>query len=193
MTKLKDKAKAKKPSKPKKVWIDKFHPNNGRLQLIRLRKLSVADLESWIKIGKKEIEKYRVKDEFFNQFRQFGPIAHRSMREWCIERVQMLERLLERRKAWENNQQYRKIVQKQNRVSPGYIAAKDDLCDRYLARIKELEAALRPVANHKVIDKEKEFIGGCYANDVVENAIRLVGSVLKPKKDEVEEIAYDTG
>lgn len=47
-------------------------------------------------------------------------------------------------------------------------------------RIRDLEAALRPVANHMVIDKDKEFIGGCYAIDVVQTAKGLVGSVLEP-------------
>lgn len=61
-----------------------------------------------------------------------------------------------------------------------YCGIDEDRYDRQADRIRALEAALRPVANHMVIDKDNEFIGGCYAFDVVQTAKSLVGSVLEP-------------
>jgi len=46
-------------SKPKKVWVDKFHPNNARLTMMRVRRMSDEDIEAWIKFGKNEIEKFK--------------------------------------------------------------------------------------------------------------------------------------
>lgn len=97
MTKIKYRAAA---PKPKQVWIDKFHPNNGRLTMIRLNKLSAADLRAWIKIGRREIRRFTLRDEFFLQWRAYGHgPTHMSMREWCEGKVRLLLRMLDRWRA----------------------------------------------------------------------------------------------
>lgn len=58
----------------------------------------------------------------------------------------------------------------------------DEGYERLKAKCAQLEAALRPVANHMVIDKDKEFIGGHYAIDVVQTAIGLIGTALDQYK-----------
>lgn len=85
-------------SKPKKVWVDKFHPNNARLTLQRVRKMPDEDIAAWIKVGNDEIERYKVNNEFFDQFRGYGPPVPMSMLVWCIEKVDMLQRTLDRHK-----------------------------------------------------------------------------------------------
>ena len=51
-------------------------------------------------------------------------------------------------------------------------------------RIKALEEALAPVANHLVVDKDNEFIGGLYAIDVVQTAKKLLTPSQRVSKHE---------
>jgi len=91
---------------------------------------------------------------------------------------------------WEHKyataRQYNRNLEERNQKLEAQNAAllddvnQDEGYERLKARNAQLEAALRPVANHMVIDKDKELIGGCYAIDVVQTAKGLVGSVLEP-------------
>jgi len=85
-------------TKPRHVWVDKFHPNNGRLYLQRTAKMSVADLKAWIKLGRKEIRRYTLRDEFFMEYRGFPARlpTQISMRYWCEWKVRQLLRMVDR-------------------------------------------------------------------------------------------------
>ncbi len=85
--------------KPKQVWIDKFHPNNGRLKLARLKTMTSNELQAWITLGLREIKRYEEKDETFNVWR--GGMEPASMLEWCQKRVKLIEEVKEQARKQE--------------------------------------------------------------------------------------------
>jgi len=80
-----------KQAKPKQVWIDKFHPNNGRLKFARLKLMSDSELQGWIALGMRDIKRYEEKDETFNVWR--GGMEPASMLEWCQKRVELIKKV----------------------------------------------------------------------------------------------------
>lgn len=83
-------------AKAKQVWIHKFHPNNGRLTMIRIRKMSDDTLGMWIAHGTMANAVYSGRDEIIQRWGMRGP-SPMSMFEWTSQKLAQLERERDRR------------------------------------------------------------------------------------------------